>query len=509
MLVEARVSEMIRDFFSATDFSSSVEFKSLLERFLDSRMPAEPCDIADYLDRLSHDVVTHSTRTSSPRFIGHMTSALPYFMRSLGRLMAALNQNVVKLETSKAFSPFERQALAMIHRLIFNNTDDFYDEHVQKKESTLGIITSGGTLANITAMWCARNHTLAPRGSFAGVEREGLAAALDFYGKRAGVIIGSGSMHYSFDKAADVLGIGGQNLIKVATDRHHRLDIAALREAVEECRLRKQHIIAIVGVAGTTETGTVDPLTEIAEVAREAGTHFHVDAAWGGPLLFSRRYKQQLAGIEQADSVTIDGHKQLYLPMGIGMCILRNPQLAKSIEKQARYIARVDSFDLGKRALEGSRPSTALYLHAALHIIGHSGYEILLDEGIRKTRHLADEILSRPEFELLLEPTINILVYRYLPETYRHRAATGGLSDSDNQAIDDFNVLLQKLQRRAGRSFVSRTVINYTRGGRDKRVVALRTVIANPLTTESHINEVLLDQLEIASRLSDRSPSHV
>jgi len=308
-------------------------------------------------------------------------------------------------------------------------------------------------------------------------------------------------MHYSFDKAADLLGIGRRNLIKVPTDRYNRLDVAALRATIAECKLKRQLIIAIVGVAGTTETGSIEPLPEIAEVAREAGAHFHVDAAWAGPLLFSRRHKHQLAGIEHADSVTIDGHKQLYVPMGLGMCILRGPQLAKSIEKEARYIARPNSVDLGKRALEGSRPGTVLFLHAALHIIGHSGYEVLLDDGVRKTKYLAESILSRPEFELLLEPTINILVYRYLPERYRQRAASRELTDSDNQAIDDFNVRLQKAQREAGYSFVSRTVISSTRYGTGKPMVALRVVIANPLTTEADIDEVLLDQLEIAARL--------
>jgi putative pyridoxal-dependent aspartate 1-decarboxylase len=501
MLAEARVSEMIRDFVSTTNISSSIDFNSLIERFLESSIPAGPADVADYLDQLQDDVVAHSTHTSSPRFIGHMTSALPSFMRPLARLMAAMNQNVVKIETSKAFTPLERQTLAMIHRLIFNRSAGFYDEHVQRQESTLGIITSGGTLANITALWCARNRALGRQDGFAGVESEGLAAALKFYGYNGAIIIGSSSMHYSFDKAADVLGIGNQSLIKVPTDRNNRLDLTALQEQVEQCRQRRQLIIAIVGVAGTTETGSIDPLPKIAQIARKAGAHFHVDAAWAGPLLFSRRHKHQLAGIEQADTVTIDGHKQLYVPMGLGMCILREPQLAKSIEKEARYIARPNSVDLGKRALEGSRPGTVLFLHAALNIIGHSGYEILLDEGIRKTKYLAGLILSRPEFELLLDPTINILVYRYLPKQYRQLAAARELSDADHRAIDNCNRLLQKAQRQAGYSFVSRTSITSRRYGTGKTVIALRAVIANPLTTETDIDEVLLDQLEIASRL--------
>jgi glutamate decarboxylase len=244
---DAHVSRMIQGFLSADDFSSQIEFRSLVGKFLGSHIPAGSCEVGDYLDRLFDDVVAHSTRTSSPRFIGHMTSALPYFVRPLGRLLAALNQNVVKAETAKAFSPFERQTLAMIHRLIFGRDDDFYDGHVQNPESTLGVVTSGGTLANLTALWCARNRSLGPRGDFGGVESEGMAAALEFYGHRGAVVVGPASMHYSFDKAADVLGLGRENLIKVPAGRDHRIEVSALREAVGECRARGLHVIAVVG----------------------------------------------------------------------------------------------------------------------------------------------------------------------------------------------------------------------------------------------------------------------
>jgi glutamate/tyrosine decarboxylase-like PLP-dependent enzyme len=161
--MEARVSQMIRGFLREVDFSSAIDIRHLIERFSDSRIPVEPYDAQEYLELLDDNVVAHSTRTASPRFIGHMTSALPLFVRPLARLMAALNQNVVKAETAKALTPYERQALAMIHRLIFRMPDEFYAEHGQSKESTLGMIVSGGTIANITALWCARNASLAPR----------------------------------------------------------------------------------------------------------------------------------------------------------------------------------------------------------------------------------------------------------------------------------------------------------------------------------------------------------
>ena len=499
---DARVSEIIRDFLRATGTNSEIEFPSLMANFKESRIPLDPSDVGSYLDYLAANVIPHSTRTSSPRFIGHMTSALPHFVRTLARLLTAMNQNVVKTETAKAFTPYERQVVAMVHRLVYNFSDRFYDQHIQQRESTLGMLVSGGTLANITALWCARNHALRAANGFAGIEQEGLLRALEFYGYTGAVVIGSALMHYSFEKAADTMGIGVRNLIRVPVDGANRIDLRALRQTVADCRASRKLVIAIVGIAGTTDFGSIDPLEEMAEIAAEAGIHFHVDAAWGGPVLFSERHGRKLAGINTADSVTVDGHKQMYLPMGIGMVMLRDPHKASLIEKRARYIVRAGSYDLGKRALEGSRPGMALFLHAAFNIVGREGYEFLIDEGLRKARYMADSIRARPEFELLTEPEINILTYRYVPALLREKADAGGLTEADNQEINNFNIRLQKAQREAGRTFVSRTLLSRTGSGSDSSVVALRVVLANPLTAEGDIDAVLNDQVEIAAGLT-------
>ncbi len=500
--LDVKIAAIAQNFLQTTTVSTEVELESIIEQFSESQIPVEPSDVGSYVEDLAESVINHSIHTSSPRYIGHMTSALPYFVRPLGKLITVMNQNVVKMETAKALSPYERQALTMIHRLIYNFSNDFYEQHIQKAESTLGIMTTGGTLANITAMWCARNSSLGAKDDFTGVEHAGLPAALDFYGYKEAVIIGSTLMHYSFEKTAGLLGIGDRNLIRIPTDCNHRIDLQALRQAVAECRTQNKHIIAIVGIAGTTNSGSVDPLSEMAEIAREANTHFHVDAAWGGPVLFSEQHRHKLAGIELADSVTIDGHKQLYLPMGIGMVLLRNPHMAKEIEKYAPYTVRKDSIDLGKRSLEGSRPGTAIFLHSALNTIGQKGYEFLIDEGIRKAHYMANLIQDLPEFELLIEPGINIILYRYIPEYWRQRNFNKQLSESDNQFINQFNKHLQEAQRQAGRTFVSRTTLETSSYESKIPIIALRAVIANPLTTESDIDAVLNDQKKIAEKLS-------
>lgn len=502
--IEKEIDKMFgnyaEDFLNTIDTNTHIDLDFLLGNFSDSQIPDQPIDFESYLKCLGNNVVAHSINTSSPRFIGHMTSALPSFVRPLAKLMTAMNQNVVKIETAKALSFCEREALAMLHRLIYNFSDNFYSQHIQNNLSTLGILVSGGTVANITALWCARNAILGAKDEFLGVEKEGLAAALDFYGYKGAVIIGSELMHFSFDKAADLMGIGTQSLIRIPADSNNRVNIQALRQAVVECRAQNLLIIGIVGVAGTTDSGGVDSLFEIAEIAQEANVHFHVDGAWGGPLIFSEQHRHKLAGIERADSVTIDGHKQLYLPMGIGMVFLRDPYMATAIEKQASYTMRKGSFDLGKRALEGSRPGMALFLHAGLNLLGLKGYEFLIDEGIRKTEYMADQICTMPEFELLAEPDTNLLIYRYIPEPLRELVVKKQLTEIDNQLINQFNEHLQKIQRQIGRTFISRTTT--TSFSKEIPIVALRAVIANPLTTEEDIDAVLNDQIQIASEIA-------
>lgn len=500
--LDHRLDTMAREFLQAREASSDISLAELAGYFRESRVPQEPADLKAYLAALAESVVRHSTRTASPRFIGHMTSALPYFVRPLSKLVTALNQNMVKSETAKALTPLERQALAMMHRLVFGFPDEFYEKYQGDSASTLGAVVSGGTVANMTALWCARNAALGPVEDFAGIEQEGLAAGLRAHGHAGAVVLASSLAHYSVQKSADLLGLGSRALLKVPTGPDGRTALPELRRVLDECRRARQRVIAVVGVAGTTDTGAIDPLPGMAEIASEAGVHFHVDAAWAGPLLFSEEHRHRLSGIERADSVTMDGHKQLYLPMGIGMVFLRDPGLARCIEKQARYIVRPRSVDLGKRALEGSRPAMALFLHAALSLIGHRGYGALIDEGIRKTRYLAQAVRRRPDFELLADPVINIVVYRHLPPRWRRKAWAKELEPADEAALNAHNERLQKAQRRAGRTFVSRTMLDHTRHGRTTSIVGLRAVLANPLTTESDIDAVLEDQASVARSLA-------
>ena len=465
--------------------------------FSSSTIPDEPTFVSAYTEFVKQKLVSQSVHTAAPGFIGHMTSALPYFMLPLSRIMTALNQNLVKVETSKAFTPLERQVLAMLHRLVYAGEDDFYARWIHNSQHALGAFCSGGTIANVTALWVARNRLFAPSGDFRGIAREGLARAMEHVGCRGLAVLVSRRGHYSLGKAIDVLGLGRDNLVLVETDRHNRIDMVQLQAACH--RLRDENIrpLALVGIAGTTETGNVDPLEAMADLAGELDCHFHVDAAWGGPTLFSERYRPLLKGIGRADSVTIDAHKQLYVPMGAGMVVFKDPTALSAIEHHANYILRHGSKDLGSHTLEGSRPGKALMLHAGLSIIGRKGYELLIDLGIERARTFADMIHKHPEFELTSAPELNILTYRYCPAAVQQalKRATTKQAESINLLLDQVNQLLQKDQREAGKTFVSRTRLLVS--AYDQQITVLRVVLANPLTTDEILASVLAEQSTI------------
>ena len=468
--------------------------------FSSCTIPEEPTYVSDYTEFVKENLVAQSVHTAAPGFVGHMTSALPYFMLPLTRVMTALNQNLVKVETSKAFTPMERQVLAMLHHLIYRCPEEFYPPWIHNSQSALGAFCSGGTIANITALWVARNRLFAPEGSFSGIAQEGLARALRYRGIDGVAVLVSERGHYSLGKAADLLGIGRNQLVKVKTGENNRIDLKALRQ---ECRrLQDENILplALVGIGGTTETGNVDPLEAMADFAAELGCHFHVDAAWGGPTLFSDRYRHLLTGIERADSVTIDAHKQLYVPMGAGMVLFKDPTAVSAIEHHAAYILRHGSKDLGSHTLEGSRPGKALLVHAGLSIIGRKGYELLIDLGIERARTFADMIRQHPDFELTSEPELNILTYRYCPQAVQQALAVAGQEEQFriNAILDQVCQLLQKYQREAGKTFVSRTRLRMGRYGEE--ITVLRSVLANPLTTDDILASVLAEQCEIVQQ---------
>lgn len=276
-------------------------------------------------------------------------------------------------------------------------------------------------------------------------------------------------------------------------------------------------IVSIVGIAGTTETGSVDNLRDLAKIAADVQTHFHVDACWGGAALLVDEYRPLFKGIEQADSVCIDAHKLLYSPMAMGLVLFRNERDLHAIRYTSNYVIRRNSVDTGRFTVEGSRPFACLKPWAALKIIGRDGYALLLREAHKNT-HTLKRILDRSEnFETLNHPELFILVYRFVPKAVRDqlgRWREEGNSSGDkenlreaerkvrkvNTLINGLTIKLHKALRTDDTTFVSRTTLESTRY-RPQSIVVLRAVLINPLTDEDVVREIVETQNRIGLRI--------
>ena len=499
--IEEKLSQNLNQFLREHIVAEEKPLREIEKDFSNASLPEQPEFVSEHTQHLLDTLVSHSVHTSAPSFIGHMTSALPYFLMPLSKIMIALNQNLVKIETSKAFTPLERQVLGMLHRLVYNQNDEFYAKWMHSANHSLGAFCSGGTIANITALWVARNNALKATGDFKGVEKEGLFKAMKYYGYEGLAVLVSERGHYSLKKAADVLGIGQEGLVAIKTDTNNRICPQALQEKITQLKQQNIKPFAVIGVAGTTETGSIDPIADIATICQREHCHFHIDAAWGGATLMSNNYRHLLDGVELADSITIDAHRQLYIPMGAGMVLFKDPEAMKSIEHHAQYILRKGSKDLGSHTLEGSRSGMAMLVYAAMHIISRPGYELLIDQSIEKAKYFAELIKQQNDFELVSEPELCLLTYRYIPAEIRSALEKAGPQQKSeiNELLNELTKFIQKRQRETGKSFVSRTRLNPEQWDRMNTIV-FRVVLANPLTGRDILSTVLEEQREIAKQ---------
>ncbi len=514
--------EMIHDFFKEKGgIHSSISLPDLSHIFSATAVPNEPNLIKNVLAEIKEKIIAHSVKVGNPYYIGHMTSAIPYFMVLLEMIIAALNQNQVKIETAKASSFVERELLAWFHRLIFNRSESYYQRNMQNPKVALGNVTSDGTISNLTALLVARERAFPPGGSFGGVWKEGLSEALKYHGYRRAVILVSARGHYSIQKAASLLGLGEESVLSIPVDDGHRMDPGKLRRKLRSLQRltgrQRTKVLAIVGIAGTTETGNIDPLGQIGQLAEETGTYYHVDACWGGSALIVDEYRPSLQGIEKADSVSIDAHKLLYCPMSMGLIVFKNERDLNLIKQTSQYVIRRNSVDMGRFTIEGSRPFSSLKPWASLKIIGREGYRLLFRSAQANTLSLKRVLEDRGNFESLNSPELFILIYRFIPQLVRERlraweeekrldrnkarvTALERRMRKVNHIVNALNIKLHKALRQDDTTFVSRTTLESTRY-RPLNIVVLRAVLINPLTDEAILREIVETQSRIGMEL--------
>ncbi|MCE9632599.1 MAG: aminotransferase class V-fold PLP-dependent enzyme [Methylophilales bacterium] len=422
------------------------------EKSWQQALPLQPSlTPASFMDALRDDILPSGLAVHHPRNLGHQV-AMPLPMAALCDLVAALtNQAMAVYEAGPAATLIERQVVQWLAELI-------------GWRGAEGILTSGGAQANLTTLLAAR-QIKAER----DVWKEGITSGPPLK------ILASEHAHYSLARAAGIMGLGTEAVIKVATDAAGRMDVSALIAAHQKAVINGDNIIAVVATAGCTPTGSIDPLDEIGTYCNAQNLWLHVDGAHGASMLLSRQYRDKLRGIELADSVVWDGHKLLYMPAPVSAVLFKNPQHCfAAFAQEASYLfqgesAQDETYNTSYRTLECTKRMMGLKLWAAFSLYGVDGLGALVDKVFATARLLADKLQTTPDFELLMMPETNIVCFRH--------------QSGDSSAIRKKLVV-------SGAFHLTQVNLHGE--------IWLRTTIMNPFTSNSDL-DFLLEQIKIAA----------
>jgi glutamate/tyrosine decarboxylase-like PLP-dependent enzyme len=434
-------------------------------RLFQGPAPEAGTPFEETLDFVREHVLPFPMGNSHPRFYGFINATADPVGVAADGLAAAMNPNC--WGGDHAAIHVEKQVLSWIAAAM-----GFPPE-------AEGILVSGGSMANFTALAAAR-RAMTP----GNVREDGLAGP----DRPALTVYASDQVHACVDKAVDLLGIGTSRLRKLPTDERFRMRPADLERAIAEDRAAGFVPAIAVGNAGTVNTGAIDPLHEIADVCDREGLWFHVDGAYGAMATVSKKLAPLFSGIERADSIAADPHKWLYVPYEAGATLVREPgRLGATFRKFPEYLASDPESPFpgpawfAERGVELSRGFKALKVWVGWRTHGTRGYAEAIENDVRLAHFLADEVDRRPEFERLAETVLSIANFRWKP---RGRELSEPELDRVNRRI--VNRLVGD-----GSFFLAPTIL--------KGKAALRVCIVNFRTREEDL-VALLDEADRVGR---------
>jgi L-2,4-diaminobutyrate decarboxylase len=366
-----------------------------------------------------------------------------------------LNNGSAVYEMGMVSSAMERRALQwMAGRLGYGANAD-------------GILTSGGSAGNLTALLAARQAKAGFDVWQQGQER----------GPPLAVMV-SDQAHYCIKRSAQIMGWGEEGVVVIPSDAHYRMRAELLEKSLQDTEAKGRKVIAVVGSACSTATGAIDPLAAIADFAERHDLWFHVDGAHGASFVLAPGFKEKLKGIERADSVVWDAHKMLLTPALITAVIFRQGKHSyESFAQKASYLfgdasAQQDNwYDLGLRTLECTKNMMGFILYASLATHGEEFFARYTAGMVELTRKFAQVISASDDFELAVEPEANIICFRYL---------------GSGKGTDDPDLLQERIRSRivgSGRFYLVQTRLR----GR----LFLRATLINPATRLEHLEDLL------------------
>ncbi len=431
-----------------------------LRTLLEEPLPQQGADYATLLDTIDRVITHYSRHSAHSRFFGYVSAPGTPVAALGGLLTAALNINVTCWRSAPAGADLEHVTIGWLKQMLGYPADSG------------GLLVSGGSMANFAALAAARTAK-AP----VNVVRDGAAAT----GRMCAYVSAEG--HFSIAKAAGMLGIGEANVRQVKTNDRLEIDLADLDRQVQADRAAGALPFCVVANAGTTATGAFDPIGPLADFARRENLWLHVDAAYGGFAALAPSAHHLFDRIADADSVTLDPHKWLYLPVGCGCVLYKDPATARAAFSHAAEYTRTiglqqdEAFAFWDYGPELSRPFRALDLWLLIKYVGAARLSDAVEQNIACARYFESLVNVADDFEMLASG-LSIFCFRYKPKN--------GKADLD--ALNE--QLLIKLQR-AGGSYVSNARVN----GK----FALRGCVLNYRTTKRDM-EILLEDVRAAGR---------
>jgi glutamate/tyrosine decarboxylase-like PLP-dependent enzyme len=433
-------------------------------------IPDEPLDTEDLLDHLRTVALSESIYPGHQGFLAYISGSGTVPGAAADLLAAGLNQNSGGFRLAPAGVEIEQHMMRWIAR------------RLGMPETTLGYMTSGGSMSNLIGLTAARN-----RQAGWDVRADGMRA-----GPQLAVYVSS-EVHDTVERAAQILGIGDSGVRKVPTDSRCSMDVDALEKMVAADIANGIHPIAVIGTAGTTGTGAIDPLDAIADLCEAQSLWFHVDAAYGGPAAMTDQFRDQFDGIGRADSLGMDPHKWLYTPHASACVLVRDPSaLSEAFAVDASYIVtdneRTGSgLDIYEVSPQYSRPSSALKVWVSLLAHGWNAYERRIAHDIALAEYLHELVLADPELQPMSEPGMSITCFRYVP------ADLAG-DTTEESYLDDLNERIMFELQLDGRVFPSNAII----GDR----FALRTCVVN-FRTEAPTMDLVASETVRIGRILD------
>jgi len=439
---------------------------SEIQSWLDEPLPEQPMGQTELLNWVKEKVMDTATMNLGPNLYAYVLAGGTHISVVAEMLAATINQNAGKWHLSPVISEIEKRVVQW--------GADFIDYG----KDIGGVLVSGGSAANLTGLTVARNVYFEKE----KIRENGL------FGLKPFVVYTSDEVHGCIDKSIELLGIGMNNYRKLPTNDDYTIDIEALQAQIEKDIANGFQPFCLIGNAGTVNTGAIDPLDKLADIADKYNMWYHIDGAYGGLAAGLDPIKARFKGLNRADSIAVDFHKWLYQPMEAGCVLVKNwEKLNKTFYKKAAYLdtdSRDDGrFDFNEHHFQLSRSAKSFKVWMTFKAYGIDAIKKAMQKDIDLAKYLADQIENTQDFELCNSPELSVTCFRYLGETNKN----------DQAYIDKLNKAIIPALEKDGRVFITGTTLQ-------NRPV-IRACMINHRIQQKHMDRLIRVIREVGQQL--------